>query len=191
MPRKKQRRKRSRSRSQQGTLPGWIWMLFGLAVGLAVAAAIYVNDRTPSRAVDTQPTAPKAQPDRRPASAQDAPAGDDEGIAFDFYDALPKFEVIIPEQDLDARPDVVAAPVTAPGPYVLQAGSFSAYADADRMKARLALLGIVARIQKVVVDDSSYHRVRVGPVDDLDELNSIRGRLRESQVEVMVIRVAE
>lgn len=185
------RKRRRRSSRRQEALPGWVWMLFGLAVGLAVAAAIYVNDRSPRPAVMDSRAAPEPRQDRSPASARTAPADKDKGFNFDFYDMLPKFEVVIPEEDLDARPDVAPAPVATPGAYVLQAGSFSAHADADRMKARLALLGIVSRIQKVSVDEKTYHRVRVGPVTDLDELNRTRRQLRDAQIEVMVIRVAD
>jgi cell division protein FtsN len=104
---------------------------------------------------------------------------------------LPSFEVVIPEQDLDARPDAGPGPVTSPGAYVLQAGSFSNLTDADRMKAQIALLGIASRIQKVSIDDQVFHRVRIGPVEDLSRLNDMRRRLRDARVEVMVIRIAE
>jgi len=110
---------------------------------------------------------------------------------FDFYEMLPKFEVVIPEEDLDVVPDVKPEPVESQGVYVLQAGSFSAYNDADRMKARLALLGIPSAIQRITVDDNAYHRVRVGPIDNLEELNRTRGQLREAQIEVLVIRIAD
>ncbi len=180
------RRKKKRSSNRPQPLAGWVWMLFGLAVGLAVAAAIYVNDRQPAPATLGQPV---SRPDRAPASA--APAPEEKGFDFDFYDVLPRFEMVIPEQDLDAHPDQTPAPLSGPGPYVLQAGSFSTYADADRRKAGLALIGIPSRIQKVTVDDKAYFRVRIGPVNDLKELNRMRTRLREAKVEVMVIRVAE
>lgn len=166
-------------------MSGWIWMLFGLAVGLSVAAAIYVNDRR--QPVDT------AERQEAPAVAvqkKAAPAEEPEP-RFDFYDMLPKFEVIVPEQDLEARPDLTPADVETPGAYVLQAGSFSTFQDADRMKARLALLGVISKIQEVSVDDRSFHRVRIGPIENLDELNSIREQLRDAHVEVMVIRVAD
>lgn len=169
-------------------------MLFGLCIGLAVAAAIYVRDRAPDQAAAVQPQpapaprAPKAPASSAPAPA-DAPAGPES--RFDFYDMLPNFEVVIPEQDLDARPDVGPGPVTAPGAYVLQAGSFASLPEADRMKAQIALLGIPSRIQKVSIDDKVYHRVRIGPVEDLDRLNDMRRRLRDARVEVMVIRIAE
>jgi cell division protein FtsN len=184
--RRKTRRKRT-ARRTQAPLPGWAWMLFGLAVGLAVAAAIYVNDRSP---VQPDPAAlPVPVAPRQAAPAEDRKAESED--RFQFYEMLPNFEVVIPEQDLEARPDVAPAPLSAPGVYVLQAGSFSSFEDADRMKAQLALLGITSRIQKVSVDERTFHRVRIGPVEDLDEVNEMRARLRRAKVEVMVIRIGE
>ena len=43
-------------------------------------------------------------------------------------------------------------PVTVPGTYVVQAGAFPDFAEADKVKARLALLGIVAEIQTAEAD---------------------------------------
>jgi cell division protein FtsN len=102
---------------------------------------------------------------------------------------LPNFEVIIPEQDTVVYNDSQLAPLNIPGIYVLQAGSFSSYADADRMKARLAMLGISSRIQNVSIDAREYHRVRIGPVDSLDQLNNLRDQLRNAAIDIMVIRV--
>ena len=48
-------RKRRRSRSKQ-EYPGWLWMLFGLSIGLSVAFAVYVKDRgSESRPVIPEP----------------------------------------------------------------------------------------------------------------------------------------
>ena len=59
------------------------------------------------------------------------------------------------------------------------------------MRAELALLGIVSHIQKVTVDDKTYHRVRVGPVDQLGQLNMLRKQLRDAKIEALVIQVGE
>jgi cell division protein FtsN len=187
MARRKTRKRKTR-RAKKATTPGWVWMLFGLAVGLSVAVAIYVKDRQPSEGiVDTRSAAP-TKPKRASKGKLQEPAS---SSRYAFYDMLPNFEVVIPEEDVDARPDVKPDPVTAPGIYVLQAGSFSSYADADRAKAQLALLGVVARIQKISIDDKTYHRVRVGPFDSLEQLNANRLQLREASIDVLVIKVGE
>jgi cell division protein FtsN len=59
------------------------------------------------------------------------------------------------------------------------------------MRANLALLGIESRVQRVTIDTDVFHRVRIGPIDELDELNRIRRQLREAHVESMLMKVPE
>jgi cell division protein FtsN len=121
-----------------------------------------------------------------------APSGDEVAKPrFDFYNMLPNFEVIIPEQEPDVSTDTVAQAVVEPGIYVLQAGSFTQHADADRRRAQLALQGIESTIQRVTIDDKTYHRVRIGPIEDLERLNVVRTRLREAGIDVLRIRLGE
>jgi cell division protein FtsN len=110
---------------------------------------------------------------------------------FDFYHMLPNFEVVIPEQEPDVRVDAAPQTVDKPGMYILQAGSFSEYKDADRRRAALALHGIESRIQRVAIDDRTYHRVRIGPVSDLKELNILRNRLHQANIDVLRIRLPD
>ena len=74
---------------------------------------------------------------------------------------------------------------------MLQAGSFTLFEDADRRRAELALHGIESQIQRVSIDDRVFHRVRIGPTDDLDELNLLRSRLRAAQIDVLRIRLGD
>ena len=104
---------------------------------------------------------------------------------------LPNFEVVIPEQEPDVSVDAEPRAIVEPGLYVLQAGSFSQHADADRRKAQLAMHGVESWIQRVTIDDKTYHRVRIGPTDDLDELNMLRSRLRAAQIDVLRIRLGD
>lgn len=183
---------RRRRRDTSDELPGWVWMLFGLAIGLTPAVLIYVN---------AQPGGlpePSAQAVRAVTDAVDdndettsSPPEEEPAPRFDFYNMLPSFEVVIPEQEPDVSADTQPQAVIEPGLYVLQAGSFSKYADADRRRAELALQGIESRIQRVSIDDTTYHRVRIGPVDDLDQLNLLRARLREAHIDVLRIRLAD
>ncbi|MEX2126506.1 MAG: SPOR domain-containing protein [Woeseia sp.] len=190
-------KKRRRDRTEAGEYPGWAWMLFGLAIGLSVALAIYVNGR--NARVPQQPLAreaasmSEAAEDTASPQLDNVPAGSDAPPKprFDFYSMLPNFEVIIPEQEPDVSSDTAAKAVVEPGTYVLQAGSFTRHADADRRRAQLALQGIESTIQRVTIDDKTYHRVRIGPIDDLAQLNVIRSRLREADIDVLRIRMGD
>ncbi len=161
-------------------------MLFGLSIGLVVAAAVYIADRWESATV-TQATPETVTPSRdvtiEPVK-EPHPA-----TRFDFYDMLPKFEVVLPEIGSQANPDRQAVSISKPGSYVLQAGSFKVPADAERMRANLALLGIESRLQKVSFDDDVYHRVRIGPTSDLNELNTIRRQLWDAEIETMLFEL--
>ena len=200
-----------RTRGRQSS--GWPFLAVGLALGLAVAAGVYFSDLrsgTPSAARPDPaasrgaPRGPAAPERTRPApagtrsadAASSADATDGESVAaaadeprFDFYDILPRFEVVVPEVETVTRSSEPPAPIAAPGSYVLQTGSFRSHADADRMQASLALLGIESRIQKVTIDADEFHRVRVGPINDLDELDRVRTELRRAGVESLMMKV--
>jgi len=82
--------------------------------------------------------------------------------------------------------------VEQPGTYVLQAGSFRNNADADRLRAQLALIGVESDIQTVTIDDDQvWHRVRIGPFTDLERLNAARDRLADNGIQPLIIRIGE
>ncbi len=188
----KRKRKRSR-RTAEEQYPGWVWMFFGLAIGLSVAFAIYMKSQrgSPPAQLAAQQPASMAAPIESQAEAPPAAAEVEETPRFSFYDMLPNFEVVIPEQEQDVSRDKAVEIIEDPGIYVLQAGSFSALSDADRRRAELALLGIESNVQRVTIDDRSYHRVRIGPIDDLDKLNLMREQLRQADIDVLRIRLGE
>ena len=191
----RKRRRSSRSKQQKQQYPGWLWMLFGLSLGLSVAFAVYVNDRQPAPASPQVPRQAAGLQDTLDNNGENADTNGSNSESaekrFTFYDVLPNFEVIIPEQEPDVAADIEPQAVLQPGLYVLQAGSFSAYADADRRRAELALHGIESQIQRVSIDDKTYHRVRIGPTNDLDKLNMLRSRLRAAQIDVLRIRLGD
>jgi cell division protein FtsN len=181
--------RRNRKSNRTDSPPGWIWMLFGLGIGLVVAAGVYFR-RAPSpadhAATSTERPAPTSDraPARRGSPARGASAGNAEAAKasdqrFDFYDILPQYEVVVPEVESTAGPSAKAKPVDEPGSYVLQAGSFGAAADAEKLKANLALLGIESRVQKVAIDDDVYHRVRIG----------VRRQLHDAHINAMLMKV--
>ncbi|MGY0633583.1 SPOR domain-containing protein [Luteimonas sp. A478] len=100
-------------------------------------------------------------------------------------------------------PDTAAAPTTpaatptattAPAAdttarYLLQAGSFSASGDAEALKARIALLGLGARVESAQVEGRTVYRVRMGPYGTASELAEAKGRLENGGLDAMAIRV--
>lgn len=191
----KRRKRRSTRSKQQDNYPGWIWMLFGLAIGLSVAFAVYVKDREPQQIVKAAPL--------EPASMQSSIDYNDESTAaveepqpptpvekrFDFYDMLPLAELTIEEEQPVIDADVEPKAIEEPGVYMLQAGSFSTNTDADRRRAELGLHGVESHIGRAKVNGRQYFRVYIGPIDDLRELNVTRSRLRAAKIDVLRIRL--
>jgi hypothetical protein len=160
-------------RRKPGGFSGWAGLVLGLGMGLAVAGVVYFKDHRlrGARAAHREGRQEEIAR-RRPAELG---SGDSGGVAdaggterpgkpYDFYDMLPKFEVVVPEKDKDVKRDILPAPETRRGTYVLQAGSYKNFADADRVRAQLALQGIESKVQKVSVDNDTWHRIRIGPI---------------------------
>lgn len=172
---------------------GWVGVLCGLALGLGIAGIVYIKDHRPDAQISRAGKADKKK--SRGNEFPDTEAGDsgteEPAKSYDFYDMLPKFEVVVPEKDKDVRPDIKSVPETRRGTYVLQAGSYKNFADADRVRAKLALQGVESKVQKVSVDNDTWHRIRIGPISKLDELNRLRQILRKADVDVLVIRVGD
>jgi cell division protein FtsN len=166
----------------------------GLAAGLCVAGLIYIADHhaadTPAEA--TRPTPRKGSPGdggAAPGTGVDpaSSAASSEG-KYDFYQMLPKFEVVVPEKERGSR-IAPAAQIDRPGIYFLQVGSYRDVDVAERRHAQLGKLGIDATVQRVAVDSDVWHRVRIGPIKDLAQLNRLRQRLQASDLDSLVIRV--
>jgi cell division protein FtsN len=179
-------------------LPLWLWFFAALAIS-AFAGLIYLLDQyqktknvDPSIAaqvetiVDTKAVA-KTPVDDTPAETSKS--------RFDFYKLLPQLRVDIPKPE-DAKTQSPTSPATDPKSqqsvfsYILQAGSFKDFHEADRLKAKLALLGIQANIEKVTLDGKQvWHRVRIGPIDSEREMNRIRNQLRSENIEPIALKV--
>jgi cell division protein FtsN len=162
----------------------------GLSLGLGVAALVYLKDHRldAPMAAEAKAAKHKLRANEPPEAAEQ---NDEPAKTYDFYDALPKFEMVVPEKDKDVRPDIKTVPETRKGTYVLQVGSYKNFVDADRVRAKLALQGVDAKVQKVSIDNDTWHRIRIGPISNLDELNRLRGILHKADVDALVIRVAD
>ncbi len=172
----------------------WREFGYGLLAGAALATMAFVYAGGKAHKAAELADAPHPDPHRT------APADSDPGGAavskpsekYDFYRMLPNFEVVVPEKDKDVKRDLPAsAPIERPGVYVLQAGSYRNEADAERVRQQLALQGVAAKVQRVAVDADVWHRVRIGPITNLAELNKVRKQLQAAEVDALVIRVGD
>lgn len=182
------RKKSSRGWKKQLYLPGWALLLAGLALGVVfVLLAQLVTGRSGSKDGLAGLVADRAAPQEEPARATPAPAPAKPKL--DFYTVLPEVETVLPERAARSRPDP-APPAQKNVRYVLQAGSFARFEDADQLKARLALQGLQAQIQKVTIEGKGeYHRVRLGPYDKLEDLDAVNRRLSEMGIETLRLKV--
>jgi cell division protein FtsN len=165
----------------------------GLAAGLCVAGLIYIADHHAPEAVPEAPH-PTSHKSGGDAGAVAGAAADPTAAAaggegkYDFYQMLPKFEVVVPEKERGTRV-APAAQIDRPGIYFLQVGSYRDVDVAERVHAQLGKLGIEATVQRVAVDTDVWHRVRIGPIKDLALLNRLRQQLQASDLDSLVIRV--
>jgi len=188
----KPRARDAKRKPSGGTLIG---IFIGLVLGLALAAglALYMtNAPVPfvTRADKARATPPQA--DRalaETARSADAKAGDSSKPRFDFYKILPGQEVPVTDKELRAAaksPDKAAAKDL----YFVQAGAFQNPADADNLKARLALAGLVASVEPANLPDKGiWYRVRLGPYTQLDEINRVRATLAQNGIDASLVRI--
>jgi len=94
---------------------------------------------------------------------------------FEFYKILPGNQ--------EATPAAKTDPKAGAEPIYLQAGAFQKPADADNLKAKLALMGIEASVQEAdIPEKGKMFRVRVGPFSSTDEMNRARAQLSQDGV---------
>lgn len=191
-----------RSRRSGVDFERWKQFGIGLAVGLGIATLVFAYQQNTIQKLQRanaesgpQPRAPvEPGATRRAGSAADASDGaasEDPGRQYDFYEMLPKFEVVVPEKEQAVRRDAPNSSIERPGTYVLQVGTYRKLEDAQRVRQQLALQGVDASVQRVAVDNDVWHRVRVGPLTDLAEINRLRGKLRSADLDALVIRLGE
>lgn len=180
--------KNARRKPVKKTAPGWLWMLSGLMIGLLIAFLVYLSQQSNiadrfSKA-DPEPVASKAVV-KKPKVGKKAA---DAGLRYEFYTVLPESEIVIPEQELIQRERSKPESQQKKHAYILQAGSFRKKTQAETLKARLALLGIESTAEKVLVHGDTWYRIRIGPFVSIREINSTRNRLRNNDINAILIR---
>jgi cell division protein FtsN len=181
-----------RSSSGGRTLIG---VFIGLVLGLAIAAAVavYMTNAPVPFLTKSEPRRPAPQADRNLADAAksaEAKSGPPEKPRFDFYKMLPGQEQPVTEREIRAAAKKPADPAQPKDAYFVQAGSFQNPADADNLKARLALIGLQASVEPAALPDKgTWYRVRLGPYAQLDDINRVRQALAQNGVDASLIKV--
>lgn len=186
---------RRNNRNQNNGSPGFALLVIGFVLGVFVSVATYFAIGGPEQKVA------KSKEEQQVAQANQEPE-----LKFEFHSILPELEVVIPEQFTEKLREVLpeskpeseqqdagtTTSETAAQPsgetYFIQAGSFKKSEDAERMKIKLLLLGLDVNVQPVNVQGVQYHRVRIGPLTDYRSFEKARDRLKENNVQYMVLK---
>ena len=184
-------------------------ILIGMVLGVAIAAwvAWYIlktplpfANKEPREPVQLVPDAVKPAPAKTALAPDSAASGVGEGKPrFEFYKVLTdKPDTAAPAPKDSGKPLAAERKPTPAHPddkviakesYLLQAGAFSSADDADKLKAKLAMLGMEASVQTVTVPDKGVlHRVRLGPFKGADEMNRTLAMLKQNGVDATPIR---
>ena len=148
----------------------------------------------------------KAAPEK-PTDPKDAKkAAKNERPRFEFYQILPGDKEVTDKDIKAAKAAPPKAPGDAPKPgsspqapkafsgetYWLQAGAFASEADADNLKAKIALSGLEASVRPVNVENKgTLYRVRLGPYQSVDDANRMKTALSQNGVAAAIIRTTE
>jgi len=180
-------------------------LVAGLVLGLGLAAGyLMFGDRQKLDAILPQPNpqaeAPAPRRDAEPVAQEPEQPAEAPKPTFDFYTVLPEKAVELPGETAEAAAPGSTAPASttsaaadagtattpaapaAPSGLQLQAGAFGNAGDAEALRARLALVGQMARIETVQANGRTLHRVRLGPYADVAARDAAQKALAEAGV---------
>lgn len=179
------------ARKSGGGVPGWLWLLLGLAFGLFAAFLWHLwelreegQKKDSAGIAEIAPATPDAKKEKAAANTPASAAnGKGEEPRFDFYTLLPNQEAMAGK-----KPDVPTAAnsgsVAPVSSYILQAGSFKSEAEADKRRASILMLGLPVKVQKVPGSETWY-RVLVGPFEGKEAAQQARSNLKASGVDTL------
>ena len=185
----------SRRRAKKTPNMLWRWLLVAV---LIVAFVVFLNmirkmvpeliGSKPESANQSITDKSKPDPAGKPPETVEAEkkTAANEEPRYDFYTILPQAEVVVPDNEIKSRVREELVGKTKAVKYIMQAGSFREASEADRHKAKLALLGIEARVEKAKVGNAIWHRVKIGPYDNPSSVSTIKELLQKNGIGVIV-----
>jgi cell division protein FtsN len=204
-----------KSQQQGSTLTGFI---IGLVVGLAVAVVVallinktstpFTNNKQ-GKAENEVATGQLQDPNKPLYGKQDAVKDAVQEVAKQSaskaVEAQAKANAPASAAATTA-PHAATAPASATAPttaasnaavtedkyiYFLQIGAFKEQADAEGARAKMALLGLEAKVSEKVGDTGTLYRVRIGPFNQMDEVNKMRSKMTENGVDAAIVRTTK
>lgn len=165
-------------------MPGWILLSIGMVIGLGVALIGYINGWVPkpnnpnkTPIAQTTKTVSQSKIEDKSAELETKPKQN-----FDFYETLQDMEVVIDEEELQQTQS------RKPTNYILQLGSFKKLEDAEALKAQVAFVGLSAVIQNVTVNQTNWHRVRIGPYKSGRKADVDKRNLEKNGFNALILR---
>ncbi|MEH6542748.1 MAG: SPOR domain-containing protein [Porticoccaceae bacterium] len=150
---------------------GWTLLLSGFVTGVLVSALSvywYVNQPLSVSNANIDET---EQADAKPR--------------FDFYTLLKESEVFVPEVEESPQNQTPSEQYH----YLLQAGSFRRYADADGLRAQLLLLNLDAAVETTgAKPGETWHRVLVGPFTSRSKAANARAALLQNGIDNLLLK---
>ncbi len=164
-------------------------LLFGFLLGVisAVALTIYLKgDTSPFESKNINaPTIPTITEGAGTNNNPDAKQPETKEDDLDFYTILPETESTVSVKEINDA-DIKVKKES----YFLQVGSFKKQTDADNLKAKLALQGFEAIVQTAnLPDKGTWHRVRVGPLNNIKTINKVRSDLTANNFNADLIKI--
>ncbi|WIM05017.1 MAG: SPOR domain-containing protein [Candidatus Nitricoxidivorans perseverans] len=180
-------------RSCGGTLLG---VFIGLVIGVLISfGVVWMLNKTPLPFQDKvgQVGLPEVPANGQLPAPLPGKPGDKAGVGerprFEFYKILPGGQEAMPAS---AAPAPAVAPLPAGESIYLQVGAFQKLADADKLKAKLIMMGMEVAVHDVSIPDKgAMHRVRVGPFASINEMNRVRNQMSDNGIPATVVRVKE
>ncbi len=170
----------------------WKWMLITAIIIAFVVFLVYLrsNGSTPENPSQMLQTVPN-----KTGVATVAPKEEQKPEIklpqFDFYTILPEKEVVVPEYEIKTRTREERVGKAKETHYMMQAGSFKTFKEADRLRAKLAAMGIESKVQKAKVGDVNWYRVKMGPYAQTESVNAIRARIRQHGIDAIITETSE
>jgi len=184
-----------RKQSAANIRPFIMGLLLGGLAGMLGMHLHQSNEVGPQGTPGAPPVKAECQP-VQPQAADTTSTPTKDSKDFEFYGVLENAPVTPARPDLEQPPVppamAQAPPSTTPRPspasgkaFYLQIASFRAAADADALKARIALAGEPAAVVAMdIPDKGTYYRVRVGPFNSQEELAQAKAQLAQGSIDL-------